>query len=97
MLRSEENVSTMFLSYTVKILTSCEAFTVQMDTGSSDLWVLPGSTQIPLTETTNITIEESYGSGTASGMIQFAHMEFAGFTVPEQGASLLVLRLINQD
>lgn len=60
-----------------------------MDTGSSDLWVIPGNSQITLTNTTNITTTEQYGSGIASGAIQFAQLEFGGFTIPYQGTSHL--------
>ena len=56
-----------------------------MDTGSSDLWVHPGSASIQLTNTTELKIEETYGKGVASGTIQFAEMQFSGFTVPYQG------------
>ena len=56
-----------------------------MDTGSSDLWVLPGSAKVELTNTTKIQIQETYGSGAASGSIQFAELEFGGFKVPHQG------------
>ncbi|KAF7793489.1 hypothetical protein EIP86_004601 [Pleurotus ostreatoroseus] len=72
--------------YLVDITVGGEEFTVQMDTGSTDLWVLPNPGQhIALVNTTDIVISEGYGSGTATGHIQFAELEFAGFTVPSQG------------
>ncbi len=63
-----------------------KAFTVSIDTGSSDLWVLPKNPQsIQLTQTTDFSLVESYGIGQANGTIEFAQLEFAGFTVPSQG------------
>ena len=62
------------------------AFTVQIDTGSTDLWVLPANPQsVQLTQTTNIPLVESYGIGQANGTIEFAEVEFSGFTIPSQG------------
>lgn len=61
-----------------------------MDTGSADLWVIPSVAQdVELVNTTDIVISETYGAGNATGTIQFAELEFAGFTVPSQGGNLL--------
>ena len=57
-----------------------------MDTGSSDLWVYPGDAKIKLNENPlNLTVTEVYGAGFATGPIEFAELEFAGFTVSNQG------------
>ena len=56
-----------------------------MDTGSSDLWVLPGSSQIQLAGSANVFVEESYGKGIAYGMIEYAELQLGGFTVAKQG------------
>lgn len=63
------------------------AFTVQFDTGSTDLWVAvpPGSSPIKVTNTTDIQATETYGKGVASGPIQFAAVQLGGYTVPSQG------------
>ena len=65
--------------------------TVQVDTGSTDLWVSASSGQnISLVNTTDIVISETYGIGNNTGHIQFAELEFAGFMVPSQGKSFLL-------
>lgn len=66
------------------------AFIVQMDTGSSDLWVYSPGTTLNLTNTTDITTTESYGQGVAEGTIVFGEFKLGGFTVPSQG-ELIVL------
>ncbi|KAI6151926.1 aspartic peptidase domain-containing protein [Pisolithus tinctorius] len=52
-------------------------YPVQLDTGSSDLWVLPTTTPLP-----NATL--TYGIGWAYGQIAYAQAEFAGISVSQQ-------------
>ncbi|THG99797.1 hypothetical protein EW026_g2607 [Hermanssonia centrifuga] len=72
------------LLYKLDIVLGGQPFTVQMDTGSADLWVKADSTPIKLTNTTNINVTEAYGAGVASGLIQFAQLELDGFIIPSQ-------------
>ena len=62
------------------------AFTVTVDTGSTDLWVIPYDRKIELTNTTDIFTSMTYGSGTANGTIQFAEVKVDSFTLPSQGS-----------
>ena len=60
-------------------------FTVQLDTGSTDLWVDGRGRNIKLTNSTNIAVTETYGMGSTSGTIAFADVRLEGFHVASQG------------
>lgn len=60
-------------------------FAVQLDTGSSDLWVYANTTQISLTNTTALSGGIVYGSGNCSGTIDFAEVKIGPYTIPSQG------------
>nr|VWO98982.1 Mannitol 1-phosphate dehydrogenase [Ganoderma boninense] len=59
-------------------------FTVQLDTGSTDLWVDGRGRNIKFTNTTNILVNEKYGVGSASGNLSFAGVQLGDFYVPSQ-------------
>lgn len=66
------------------------AFPVQLDTGSSDLWVSGVNTSNIETSgqpDNTLFVEMDYGSGSASGNAFFATLEVGGLTVPNQGTS----------
>ena len=63
-----------------------------MDTGSSDLWVNDQGGAIQLSSPqTSLTVTDSFGAGvdgnSITGTVQFAELQFGGFTVPQQGGS----------
>ncbi|KAH9947244.1 aspartic peptidase domain-containing protein [Amylocystis lapponica] len=59
-------------------------YPVQLDTGSSDLWVHGPSSPVPNSKPTSDTCVIQYGIGWASGAVSYAEVGFAGMTVPSQ-------------
>ncbi|EIN10744.1 acid protease [Punctularia strigosozonata HHB-11173 SS5] len=59
-------------------------YTVQLDTGSSDLWIKGSSSPLPNTTETSTTYNLTYGIGWAYGHISYASAEFAGISIPKQ-------------
>ncbi|TFY61247.1 hypothetical protein EVJ58_g4630 [Rhodofomes roseus] len=57
---------------------------IQLDTGSSDLWVNLEAGEIEFTNTTDLPAEEAYGIGHITGTIQFANAELGDNIVPNQ-------------
>ncbi|KAF4583314.1 hypothetical protein EYR38_002063 [Pleurotus pulmonarius] len=57
---------------------------VALDTGSADLLVYLPDQRPQLTNSTSIIVNSSYASGSTKGPIEFAALEFAGFSVPSQ-------------
>ncbi|KAI0954133.1 hypothetical protein AcW1_006619 [Taiwanofungus camphoratus] len=72
--------------YATNMTLGGQEFLIQLDTGSSDLWVqLPqGSGQIELTNITNITATNTYGIGAVAGPIAFANASLGPHFVPNQ-------------
>ena len=64
-------------------------FKVQIDTGSTDLWVNPSAQKIQTTQKTDVVVSEVYGKGNVTGNVAFAQLEVGGFTVPNQGKCAL--------
>lgn len=61
-------------------------FSVTIDTGSSDLWVLKPGTNATTTNTTDVDVDVNYGDGSGfSGVVAFANLSIGQFTVPSQG------------
>lgn len=60
-------------------------FTVQLDSGSSDLWILPGSASLKLTNDSGLYTDIFYGEGAVGGNIQFAELKLGEYTIPSQG------------
>lgn len=68
------------------------AFPVQLDTGSSDLWVSGLATQNIHSSgqlNDNNLVEIVYGVGNVFGNVMFADIEFGGFTIQNQGTKSL--------
>lgn len=59
-------------------------YPVQLDTGSSDLFVVGATYPIPGTQGTNLNLNLSYAIGWASGHIAFAPVDFVNITVASQ-------------
>ncbi|KAL4251487.1 peptidase A1 family protein [Pleurotus pulmonarius] len=57
---------------------------VSLDTGSADLWAYLPDRRPQLTNSTSIVGNLTYAVGSAEGPINFAALEFAGFSVPSQ-------------
>ena len=56
-----------------------------MDTGSSDLWIIPTNETMHILNDTHIPTNVSYGTGSVSGTIEFAELRFGEYVVPSQG------------
>ncbi|KAI0921265.1 hypothetical protein AcW2_006291 [Taiwanofungus camphoratus] len=72
------------LLYIANITVGGHVYPVQLDTGSSDLWVKGPSDPLPGTNQTSTTTNMTYGIGWAYGHISYAPVEFAGVSVPSQ-------------
>ncbi|KAH6914912.1 aspartic peptidase domain-containing protein [Coprinopsis sp. MPI-PUGE-AT-0042] len=59
-------------------------YPVQLDTGSSDLFVVGATYPIPGSQGTNLNLNLSYAIGWASGHIAFAPVDFVNITIPSQ-------------
>lgn len=59
-------------------------FPIQLDTGSSDVWVMPPF-PLDLTNKTDIQANLTFGIGEVTGNIAFANMSFGHYEVPSQG------------
>ena len=69
------------------LITSYVEFPIQLDTGSSDIWVMPPF-PLQLTNTTDIPASLTFGIGEVNGTIAFANMSFGPYEVPNQGDPL---------
>ena len=61
-------------------------FPIQLDTGSSDVWVQTPF-ELELTNTTDLNTTLTFGIGQASGNVAFADLQFGPHKVPGQGTS----------
>lgn len=65
-------------------------FPIQLDTGSSDVWV---QTPFPIniTKDTSIPVNLTFGIGQVAGEIAFTDMEMGDYKVQNQGAPVSTL------
>ncbi|OSD03925.1 acid protease [Trametes coccinea BRFM310] len=72
------------LIYTTNITVGGTSFLVQLDTGSSDLWLNLNGQDIDLVATSNIPAQIQYGSGGVSGNVQFADVQLGDLVIESQ-------------
>jgi len=59
-------------------------YPIQLDTGSSDLWIKGQTTPLPNVQQTSTTYNLTYAIGWAYGHVAYAPVNFAGLSVPKQ-------------
>lgn len=72
------------LIYMANVTLGGADYLVQLDTGSSDLWVLNSPNAVPNANFTSQNCNLTYGIGWAYGSISYVKTEFAGISVPSQ-------------
>ncbi|CAK5262722.1 unnamed protein product [Mycena citricolor] len=72
------------LIYMANVSIGNNFYPMQLDTGSSDVWVKPAITPLPNAISTAQTYNLTYGIGWVSGNVSFAPITFAGINVSSQ-------------
>ncbi|TBU33278.1 acid protease [Dichomitus squalens] len=72
------------LLYIANVTVGGTEYPLQLDTGSSDLWVKGASSPLPNANQTALTLNVTYGIGSTYGHISYTAVEFAGINVPKQ-------------
>lgn len=72
------------LLYIANVTVGGTEYPLQLDTGSSDLWVKGESSPLPHTNQTTYSLNITYGIGSTSGHIAYTDVEFAGIKVKDQ-------------
>ncbi|KDR83745.1 hypothetical protein GALMADRAFT_236101 [Galerina marginata CBS 339.88] len=72
------------LIYLANITVAGVEYPVQLDTGSSDLFIKGATSPIPNVTETSLTKNLTYAIGWASGHVSYAAVEFVGISVPSQ-------------
>ncbi|EKM59341.1 uncharacterized protein PHACADRAFT_249769 [Phanerochaete carnosa HHB-10118-sp] len=70
--------------YLANITIGGNDYQVQLDTGSSDLWVKGPTSPLPGAQQTDITYNLTYGIGWAYGEVNYSPVQFAGISIPSQ-------------
>ncbi|KAF8272058.1 aspartic peptidase domain-containing protein [Lactarius quietus] len=70
--------------YLTNITLGSVNYSVQLDTGSSDLWIKGSTSPLPNSNQTSTALNLTYGIGWAYGQISYSTVQFAGITVPKQ-------------
>ncbi|KAH9945767.1 aspartic peptidase domain-containing protein [Amylocystis lapponica] len=70
--------------YATNITVGGQEFLIQLDTGSSDLWVKYPFAPLQTTNTTEIPLQDSFGIGGINGTIQFTNVTLGPHFVPNQ-------------
>lgn len=73
------------LIYLANITVGSSSYDVQLDTGSSDLWIKGPSSPLPGANVTDTTYNLTYGIGWAYGNVAYAPVVFAGIKITSQG------------
>lgn len=71
-------------AYFVNITLGGQQFSVQLDTGSSDLWVFAPNANLKISNDSHLSANITYGSGSVEGPIQFAELKVGEYTIPSQ-------------
>jgi len=72
------------LIYIANVTIGGNDYPVQLDTGSSDLWIHGQSSPLPNSVQSTLTANLTYGVGWAAGQISWAAAEFAGIPIKNQ-------------
>ncbi|KAI0719487.1 aspartic peptidase domain-containing protein [Cerioporus squamosus] len=72
------------LLYIANVTVGGSEYPLQLDTGSSDLWVKGDTSPLPNANSTALTLNITYGIGSTYGHISYTPVEFAGISVPKQ-------------
>lgn len=72
------------LIYLSNVTVGDTQYIVQLDTGSSDLWIKGASSPLPNVNDTSTSYNLTYGIGWAFGYLSYASVQFAGISVPNQ-------------
>ncbi|KDQ28961.1 hypothetical protein PLEOSDRAFT_1112018 [Pleurotus ostreatus PC15] len=72
------------LLYMANVTVGGRDYPIQLDTGSSDLWIKGPSSPLPNAEVTTIDYNLTYGIGWAYGHVAYADVEFANIGVKKQ-------------
>ncbi|EJD01502.1 acid protease [Fomitiporia mediterranea MF3/22] len=82
----DTDISTVdgLMLYMANMTVAGTEYLVQLDTGSSDLWVKDASFPMSNASQTSLQLNLTYGIGWAFGNITTAEVEFAGVTFPKQ-------------
>ncbi|TRM67583.1 aspartic peptidase domain-containing protein [Schizophyllum amplum] len=72
------------LIYMSDIVVGGNDYVVQLDTGSSDLWIKGDIYPLPNSDTSALSVNVTYGIGWCNGSIGFADIEFANISVSQQ-------------
>ncbi|KAK1236564.1 hypothetical protein PQX77_000116 [Marasmius sp. AFHP31] len=72
------------LLYMANVSVGGNSYLVQLDTGSSDMWVKHDPFPVPNSKQTSLKTNLTYGIGWVDGTISTADVEFAGITVRDQ-------------
>ncbi|KAM5543963.1 hypothetical protein V8D89_002580 [Ganoderma adspersum] len=72
------------LRYAVEISLGGRNYTVQLDTGSSDLWLYTAGLPVQLTNSTGLVASEAYGDVQVQGNIEYAELKIGNFTIKSQ-------------
>lgn len=79
-----------------RITTIPEAFSVALDTGSSDLVIYSRGAPLKILNDSGLYANETYGDGTVDfGPVQFAEVQIGEYIIPSQGAHIGLLHIVS--
>ncbi|CAE6470623.1 unnamed protein product [Rhizoctonia solani] len=86
------------IMYTAEVKVGGTSYTLQLDTGSSDLWFAPvqnyNKTFASAKKYENLQVNLTYGTGWAAGAVAQTDVQFAGFSITNQ--SFLYIEELSQ-